>query len=372
MVLPLKINNTNPKSLKEMNGSEMNYAAFRILEEFVTSDINTGNLAVGSTPTGAVSIGSFVDTRRDQAVGTHPAGTNILTSTTNFYQRTATESESSAVRPVEYDSGVREMDNSNLHDTIITNALNMLKSAATGYGLGSYKLQPNNPGNGTWGQQAIIFNRVVNAQGNFDENQTVLWKKKTQNINPSTSIPTVRPIKVRSNDNMLQEMSDTEIKTLVNIFRNRIISSGIGTYKIQTSAPTTGGTWTRQGSAFTDTRRQRQNANYSGTYTGYYAGNRTYSANYAGSYTGSYQGNFAGSYAGTYARFFSGRFGGNFTGYYTGYYANFFSGSYTGYYAGSRTYSANYAGSYTGSYTGATILSSTEDISNVSLWLRTA
>jgi hypothetical protein len=74
-------------------------------------------------------------------------------------------------------------------------------------------------------------------------------------------------------------MTDVEIQGLTNRFRNQIISTGICTYKLQTSAPTPG-TWTTRGSAFDDTRNTLASQNYTGNYTGSYSG--TYTGTYAG------------------------------------------------------------------------------------------
>ena len=117
--------------------------------------------------------------------------------------------------------------------------------------------------------------------------------------------------------------------------RNRIVSTGVGKYAVQQSAPV-GGTWITQGSSFSDTRNTLTNENYSGNYTGSYAGN------YTGSYSGSYRLFYAG-FAGTL---------------------------YTGTYSG--TYTGNYSGTYTGTYTGATVNNAVETVSTVSLWMRTA
>ena len=371
MALPLRQTTiSGDVSLQEMSPTQMDSVAYRILQEFLVSDVDCGNIHVGSTPAGASSIGSFTDTRRADTVGTHPAGTTINTATTNFYQYTSAETENYE-RPIEFDTpldSIQEMDNSDLNSTIISRALSMLTSTSNSYGIGQYRLQPSNPGGGTWTSHAVITNRIQNTAGTgITENTTTLWRKQSQG---STYGTLYRPLKVRS-DGHLQEMSDTEIKALVTRFRNRIIESGIGTYKVQQNSPA-GGTWVRSGSIFQDTRRQRADQNYTGSYTGYYAGSRTYSANYAGTYAGTYSTNFAGTYAGAYARFFVGRLGGYYTGYYTGYYAGNFTGNYTGYYAGSRTYSANYAGSYSGTYTGATILNASETPSQISLWMRTS
>jgi hypothetical protein len=131
-------------------------------------------------------------------------------------------------------------------------------------------------------------------------------------------------------------MSDAEIQTLTERLRNQIVSTGIGKYVVQSTAPVSGGTWVTRGSAFSDTRET------------------TSTVSYTGSYSGTYTGAYAGNYTGAYTRFFAGSVGG------------FFSGTYTGYYTGS------YTGSYSGSYSGLTLNAGTETVSSVSLWIRTA
>ena len=240
MALPLRQTTISGEvSLQEMSNTHMDSVAYRILQEFLVSDVDCGNIHVGSTPAGASSIGSFTDTRRADTVGTHPAGTTINTATTNFYQYTSAETENYE-RPIEFDTpldSIQEMDNSDLNSTIISRALSMLTSTSNSYGIGQYRLQPSNPGGGTWTSHAVITNRIQNTAGTgITENTTTLWRKQTQG---STYGTLYRPLKVRS-DGHLQEMSDTEIKALVTRFRNRIIESGIGTYKVQQNSPSGG------------------------------------------------------------------------------------------------------------------------------------
>ena len=385
MALPLRQTTiSGDVSLQEMSNAQMDSVAYRILQEFLESDVDAGNIHVGSTPAGASSIGSFTDTRRADMVGTHPAGTTVYSDTTNFYQYTSAETENFE-RPVEFDvplDSIQEMDNSDLNSSIISRALTMLTSTVNSHGLGQYRLQPSNPGNGTWSTQATITNRIANTAGtDYDENTTTLWKKTAQNSTFSTHF---RPLKVRS-DGHLQEMSDDEVKALVTRFRNRIIETGIGTYVVQENAPSNG-TWIRSGSAFDDTRRTREDQSYSGDYTGSYSGTYSGSRTYSGSYTGNYSNTFTGNFAGTaYAGGYLGSgpiyYGGRlyyvnqyFTGFYSANYTNTFTGYFAGSYSGSRTYSGNYTGSYsgtyTGDYTGATITTTSETPSQVSLWMR--
>ena len=337
MSRPLIVNgSTTPKSLIEIPDDKIFTHAWRILDEFQSSDINTGSVGLtgGTIPSGTTAIGTFVDTRRQSGPGAHPVGTETYSTTSTFFQYNGTETED-YVRPLKWDStleGIRESSNSDLDSHLIATALTFLTSSADNYGLGQYRLQPSTPSGGTWANMGTITDRITNTDGTVTENTTKLWKKTSQSGTFNTSVR--RPLKLDTSTtpDSIKEMTDTEIKGLVKRFSNRIIESGIGTYVVQENAPASG-TWVRRGDAFHDDRRTVSDATYTGSYTGYYAGDRTYS----GTYTGNY------------------------------------SGTYTGSYDGSRTYSSDgYAGAYSGDYTGATVQTGTESISNVSLWMRTS
>ena len=374
MSRPLIVNNgTTPKSLIEISDAEMFTHAWRILDEFQSSNTNTGSVNVGTNPTGAASIGTFTDTKRTQAVGTHPAGTTITSSTTNFYQYNATETED-YVRPLKWDAtlnGIQDSSNSDLDSHLIATALTFLTSTSTNFGLGQYRLQPSTPSGGTWTSLSTITDRVINAQGTYDENTTKLWKKTSQPSTYNTSVR--RPLKfdTSTTPDSIKEMTDAEIKGLVKRFSNRIIESGIGTYVVQENAPASG-TWVRRGDAFHDDRRTVADVNY----TGSFSGSRTYSGTYTGNYTGNYTGVYAGTaYSGSYlggGTLYYGGYARSVNMYYVGAYAQGYSGTYTGTYTGSYDGSNIYSGTYNSSYTGATVQTATESISNVSLWMRTS
>ena len=384
MSRPLIVNgSTTPKSLIEIADNKIFTHAWRILDEFQSSDINTGSVGLtgGTTiPSGTTAIGTFVDTRRQSGPGAHPVGTETYSTTSTFFQYNGTETED-YVRPLKWDStlnGIRESSNSDLDSHLIAQALSFLTSSADNYGLGQYRLQPNTPTGGTWSNMGSITDRITNANGTVTENITKLWKKTSQSGTFNTSVR--RPLKfdTSTTPDSIKEMTDAEIKGLVKRFSNRIIESGIGTYVVQENAPSSG-TWVRQGDAFHDDRRTVADATYTGSYTGYYAGERTYTGNYSGTYTGTYTGTYVGTaYAGGYLGSGPIYYGGRlfyvnqyFTGYYAASYSGDYAGDYTGSYAGSRTYSSDgYAGAYSGDYTGATVQTSTESISNVSLWMR--
>ena len=373
MARPLKIDGSG---LKRMSDEDMDYAAHRILLEFANSNSGVGTLNF----TSGTNIGSFIDTSRPDAIGDHPVGTSVLTSTTNFYQDLGTVTEN-PTRPVEFvqtpDDRITEQTNADLNTQIVNRAMQRLVNG----GIGVYRMQVTAPtSGGTW--TAI---GTVTDTSQSGSTTTTLWRRSTEG-SPAT---TVRPLKVVSDG--LREMTDAEIQSLTDRLRARIVSTGIGQYKVQETAPTTG-TWVRQGNIFYDSRQETGNVNYSGTYTGnfsgtytgnytgYYAGSRDKS--YTGNYTGTYSSNFAGSYTGNYTLYYGGRNYGTYTGTYTGYYTGYFSGTYTGTYTGNYagdyagTYAGDYTGTYssdfTGTYAGRTVLSTKENPSNVSLWLRVA
>jgi len=402
MAAQLKINATSPVSLKEMSGTDYDYTTYQILNTFAASDTGVGTISVNpGVTTGLTSIGTFTDTYYDVGpVGAHPVGTSITSTTSTFYQDLQSAAES-LTRPIEYNSGLKEQIDANLNADSITVALANLVAN----GQGSYALTPTTPTGGTWVSKATITNYQYAATTNV----TYLWRKTAPASVPSA----LRPLKINSTSPVsVKEMSDAEIQTLTARFRNQIVSTGIGKYVVQTSAPVSGGTWITQGAAFSDTRNTESNQNYSGIYTGNYSG--TYTGSYTQAFTGNYTGSFSGTYTGSYSRAFSGAYSrafagsytgayqyydpysgagpggtyirGYYTGYYTAYYTGFYTGSFSGNYTGSYSrvftgnytgsfsgnYSGTYTGNYTGSYTGMTLDATTATISTVSLWLRTA
>ena len=421
------ITSANFQGLQTMSDTEVkNYIANKITVGFAgaagngsnTADINvdTANALSGT------AIGSFVDTDRNEATGTHPATGAVTTVTYYAKQITATDSGTITNRPIGYDSAIRQLTDAQINADILDKAITAMVTES-GYTAGQYRLAGSAPAGGTWTARYTITD-VANG-GNTTY---YIWQKTAATSSPNADL---RPLKTYSGNNVKQ-MSDTEIQEMIPYFRNRIISTGVGTYKLQASTPS-GGTWVQMGSG-SDTREQIASQNYTGTYggartysraysgtrtytpAGYtntfsgartystaysgsrtysntytstfsgtrtYSGSRTYSANYILYYGGFVGGSFAGSraYPGNYVsatQFFTGGFSGSrtySTSYsgsrtYNGTYANSFAGSrtYTGSYSGSRTYT----GSYTGTYAGNTILATKDTVSTVSLWIRTA
>jgi hypothetical protein len=424
------ITSANFQGLQTMSNAEVkNYIANKITVGFagaVGNGSNTADLNIDTANAlSGTAIGTFVDTDRTEATGTHPATGAVNTVTYYAKQITAEDAGTITNRPLQYDAAIQQMTDAQIRNDIIDQAVTAMVTESE-YTAGQYRLAGSAPSGGTWTSRYTITD-VANG-GNTTY---YIWQKTAATTSPDADL---RPLKTYSGNNVKQ-MTDTEIQEMIPYFRNRIISTSVGTYKIQASSPSPG-TWVSMGSA-SDTREQVASVNYTGDYGGTrtysnvgYAGSRTYTpagyantfagtrtytpVGYSGSrtYTGSYVTNFSGTrpfagsrtYSASYTRFFGGFVGGTFAGSrtyanagyvsaatnfagafagnrtysasyagsrtYSGTYANSFAGSrtYTGAYAGSRTYT----GTYSGTYAGDTIQATKDTVSTVSLWIRTA
>ena len=415
------VSSSNFQGLQEMTDTEIEqYLSAIITKDFAdnTDGTGTGELNVTTDGSGAgTTIGSITDTKRDDAIGTHP--TDGATSNVNVYtakQVTAAASESITNRMVGYETsgnvGINEFTDAELDTDIIDKVIAEMVGLGN-YTVGQYHLSTSAPSGGTWTARYTL----VDTQVDETEDTKYIWQKTAAT---SSAVDNYKPCKVEGSSG-IKEMTVAEMEQIVPNFRNRIVENfastqGVGTYKLQSGAPSETGTWTQMGDELKDTKQQVGSVNYTGAYSGAYTGNYTggytgaknyagaYSGNYSGNYTGTYTGtsaysgtyagNYTGTYTGSYQRFFSGysggffsgNYAGTYTGYYTGYYtgaknysgtySGTYSGSYTGYYTGTSAYSGTYSGTYTGYYSGTyagdTILAAEEDVSSVKLWLRTA
>tara|TARA_Y100000768_G_scaffold100408_1_gene73380 strand:- start:1473 stop:2756 length:1284 start_codon:yes stop_codon:yes gene_type:complete len=415
------VSSSNFQGLQEMTDTEIEqYLSAIITKDFAdnTNGTGTGELNVTTDGSGAgTTIGSITDTKRDDAIGTHP--TDGATSNVNVYtakQVTAAASESITNRMVGYETsgnvGINEFTDAELDTDIIDKVIADMVGLGN-YTVGQYHLSTSAPSGGTWTARYTL----VDTQVDETEDTKYIWQKTAAT---SSAVDNYKPCKVEGSSG-IKEMTVAEMEQIVPNFRNRIVENfastqGVGTYKLQSGAPSETGTWTQMGDELKDTKQQVGSVNYTGAYSGAYTGNYTggytgaknyagaYSGNYSGNYTGTYTGtsaysgtyagNYTGTYTGSYQRFFSGysggffsgNYAGTYTGYYTGYYtgaknysgtySGTYAGSYTGYYTGTSAYSGTYSGTYTGYYSGTyagdTILAAEEDVSSVKLWLRTA
>ena len=356
------ITSANFQGLQTMSDTEVkNYIANKITVGFAgavgngsnTADINidTANALSGT------SIGTFVDTDRTEATGTHPATGSTATVTYYAKQVTATDTGTITNRPLGYDTAIRQLTDSQINTDIIDKVITAMVTESD-YTAGQYRLSGSAPAGGTWTARYTITD-VANG-GNTTY---YIWQKTAATSTPNADL---LPLKTYSGNNVKQ-MSDAEIQEMIPYFRNRIISTGVGTYKLQSSTPV-GGTWVSMGSA-ADTREQVVSQNYTGSYGGTrtysnvaYGGTRTYSTSYTNTFAGtrtyaSGAGQYAGNrtYSATYTSEFAGTrpYAGSRT--YSGSYVSTYGGTRP--YAGSRTYSANYTSpSYYAGYAGAPTL----------------
>ena len=431
MVLRIKssatpVSSANLQGLQAMTTDEIkNYVANILTVSFGANADGTGtgeiNITTNDSGTGT-SIGTFVDTDLQDAIGTHPSAGAFDTVTFTAKQVTAAAAESITNKVVKYSSGtIKEMTDAELKTELFDYALTAM-TAESAYTAGQYKLQPTAPSGGTW-----VSRYTLTDVANGGNTLTYLWQKTAATSSPDTSL---KPLKL-INTKDVKEMSSSEILQMLPNFRNRIIESGVGTYKIQATTPVATGTWVQLGNSATDTREQVTPANYAGGYSGNFTGNYaggyvgpapysgTYTGNFTGNYTGNYVGtapysgtytgnyarnftgnytrnfsgtytlfyggfvggNFAGNYLGTFSGNYLGTFTGNYTGNYvgpatyTGFYSGTYAGNFTGNYVGTATYTGNYSGTYTGNFTGnysgATVQATKDTISTVYLWVRT-
>ena len=392
------VSSSNFQGLQEMTDTEIEqYYSATLLKDFSDNHDGTGVGEINVTTDGSGSgttIGTITDTRRVDAIGTHPtAGGTTNVNVYTFKQVNSTASESITNRPLGYESsgtiGIHEFTDSELDTDILDKVLGDLVAQGN-YVTGQYSLSTSAPSGGTWTSRYTL----VDTQVDETKATKYIWQKTTAT---TAAVSDYKPLKLDGTS--VKEMSVAEMEQIVPNMRNRITDSTIGTYALQASAPGSG-TWVQQGEIFTDTRQevgsQNYEGSYSGNYTGGYTGAKTYSGSYSGSYTGAYTGNYvgtsnyagdySGSYSGSYAAdydgyagtSYAGTYSGTYTGYYegaktyTGYYSGAYSGTYAGNYVGTSAYSGTYTGTYTGYYAGDTVLASEEDVASVKLWLKTA
>ena len=417
------VSSSNIQGLQEMTDTEIEqYYAAILTKDFADNTDGTGTAELNVTTDASGSgttIGTATDTKRDDAVGTHPTdGASSTVTTYTAKQVETSASESITNRPLGYESsgtvGMHEFTDSELDSDILDKVVDDFVAQGD-YTIGQYKLATSSPSGGTWTARYTLTDTEVDG----DSQNYYIWQKTAATTSANTNY---KPLKVTGGGAGVQEMTVAEMEQVVPNMRNYMISSGKGKYVLQASAPGSG-TWVDQGS-FTDTRKevtaQNYTGAYAGSYTGNYTGNYTGAKNYAGSYTGAksysgsyvgtsgysgtytgtsgYSGTYTGGYTGNYAANYSGYAGTSYSGTYSGSYTGYYTGAknYTGYYTGAKTYggtyvgTSNYAGTYTGTsaysgtysgtytgyysgtYAGDTIQDTSENVATVKLWLRTA
>ena len=289
--------------IRQIDNSGLTNIAERVLEYMASLGNCTGSITVGTSN----PIGTFVDTVRAGGVGS--SNVTILSSTYTLSQVATTTITTS--NPPYYVG----LDTTNPNEIVIKENLTtanafadfILNKAITS-GPFCYYLGTSAPSDGgVW----TNMGNLVDTLENFTVNNTIygLWKK----ISSGTSDLGKRPLKIQSNE--LTQLSLDEIKSYAKIVEQRIVSTGISTYKIQNTVPATG-VWENAGTIY-DARRTTSPVAYVGPDTFYNPGT-TYLGPGAESYTGTTPSNFVGTtpsnFVGTIPSNFVGTTPSNFVG----------------------------------------------------------
>ena len=141
----------NWQGLQQMSVDEVkNYIAQTLTVSFGANADGTGtaelNITTNNSGSGT-SIGTFVDTNRNESIGTHPATGAVATTTYTVKQVTAAAVESITNRPLAWDSRLEEMVDGDIDSTMDLCVAAMV--AESTYTAGQYKLQATAPSGGT-------------------------------------------------------------------------------------------------------------------------------------------------------------------------------------------------------------------------------
>jgi hypothetical protein len=328
--------------------AELDFLSKKLLTLYATESgagDNTGDLNIDSLGT---SVGIFEDNFATSEIGTHPYTGSTSTTTYTFKQNTSSASESSIHPLITHDGTsnpghIRVVSDAELNAVMDLALADIAKANSTAAGTGTYYISESAPSiAGTWVAQDNFYDEITN-HANDDSSKTTykLWRKTSYDNSPS-DIKLLKQV-----NGTLKVQSDSELENLTSRLRNRIIATGIGTYKFQASAPGTG-TWVARGTA-TDRNPVISSIQYTGTYSDNYSRQfarqfgRQFSAQYTrGQFDRQFANQFTRIYTGQYARQFTRSFFRSFARAIIG--SQFSRGQYT------RIYSAQYTGQYTRIY----------------------
>lgn len=289
------------EGLRELSTAELrDYIAHIITSEFegVTGSPPTADLTVTAAngtlnTTNNNNIGTFTNRYRDDGVGVHPTAGAFTSDVYTFGQNKQTATENHSVRPLKWNgTDVIEMTDAEIRSEIIDEVINAMVFEDDNT-TGQYKIGQTTPAGGTWTSRG----EVLDTQVDGTSVTYYLWQKTAPTTTPATNRD--RPV-TTDTDGSVREMTDAETKALTPMFRNRIMSTGIGTYLLESTTPTATGTWAQMGTTMTDQLKDTATYAYAGSYTGSYTGyyDRYFSGYLNGSYAGSYTGTYTGYYSG--------------------------------------------------------------------------
>ena len=409
-----------PGDLQQVTTTEEQYFAYQAGLQLSTSDItDVGGLTTISS--GNATVGTFTDTRFNEAIGTHGTLTTSSTVTTLYQtEGTAAENGGDFRNAVHQDSGDGDTHNRSLHEftsaemDTLTDRL-VATIFANDYS-GTYKLGSSAPSSDYDVHLSAVFTDTRTDAGPSTVTVATYNIYQRQTFSAPTA---VRPVSLKRSSGGsgtfqgIQEMSDAEIKyTFGQRAKNRIMNGakGVGTYILNSSAtgaPSETGTWVAKGTA-TDTRHTTTDTDYTqdfvgtfettftGTFEtsfiGTFLGERDFTAAFSQTFTGDFTGDFSGTANYTRNSTNTSLYGAtsNFTGDFVGP-ANFtrnstqnFVGDFVGNFVGERNFETTFTGTFetdfvgtfettfTGNFVGALINAGTETIETYTLYVRTA
>ena len=336
----LKLEGTNG-DLKQVTTTEEQYFAYQAgLQLSTAADTDPGCLKTASSGSPA-TVGTFTDTRFNEAIGSHGTLTTSSTATTLYQSEgTAAEDGGDFRYPVEFvsNSGAELHEMTDAEVSALVDRLNLV-IFANDYP-GTYKLATSAPsGDYTEKIAGLFTDTKVNSSGNAETVNTYNLYRRTAMTAPTA----IRPVALKRSSGGsgtfqgIQEMSDAEIKyTFGQRAKTRIMngSLGVGTYLIKSAtqgAPTDTGTWVAKGAAV-DTKNTTTNTDYTQDFVGDFGGNFT--QDFVGNFTGNFETTFTGDFTNTFTRNSTQNFTRNstatFTGDFTGNFATGFTGDFTG------------------------------------------
>lgn len=291
--------------------AELDFLSKKLLTLYATESgagDNTGDLNIDSLGT---SVGVFEDNFATSETGTHPYSGSTSTTTYTFKQNTSSASESSIHPLITHDGisnpgHIRVLTDAELNAVMDIALSDIAKANSSAAGTGTYYIGESAPSiAGTWVAQDNFYDEITN-HANDDSSKTTykLWRKTSYDNSPS-DIKLLKQV-----NGTLKVQSDSELEHLTSRLRNRIIATGIGTYKFQASAPGTG-TWVARGTA-TDRNPVISSIQYTGSYSDNYS--RQFSRQFDRSFTAQYtRGQFARQFANQFTRIYSAQYARQFT-----------------------------------------------------------
>ena len=340
----LKLEGTNG-DLKQVTTTEEQYFAYQAgLQLSTAADTEPGCLKTASSGSPA-TVGTFTDTRFNEAIGSHGTLTTSSTATTLYQSEgTAAEDGGDFRYPIEFvsNSGAELHEMTDAEVSALVDRLNSV--IFTNDYPGTYKLATSAPsGDYTEKIAGLFTDTKVNSSGNAETVNTYNLYRRTAMTAPTA----IRPVALKRSSGGsgtfqgIQEMSDAEIKyTFGQRAKTRIMngSLGVGTYLIKSAtqgAPTDTGTWVAKGAAV-DTKNTTTNTDYTQDFVGDFGG--IFTQDFVGNFTGNFETTFTGDFTNTFTRNSTQNFTRNstatFTGDFTGNFASTFTGDFTGDFAG--------------------------------------